>query len=181
LTTFDIVGALRSTEEANSILSDLGDLEGEMMASQCLATIFAFIGDVSNADANYSKTAALGSKLGSYSQLAWTYLYWGLLHEASGANERALALTVKGLEITKLLQQPYVEIAIWASLVRLYIKLNRMKEAESAYFQMNKLSQEHGRDASLTLRSAVKRPSPCITQHKGKINLQIWSIFRASS
>ena len=64
LTMSDIAGASRSVEESNSIFSELGDLEGEMMASQSLAGTFSFLGDVANADKRYARAAELGNKFG---------------------------------------------------------------------------------------------------------------------
>jgi class 3 adenylate cyclase/tetratricopeptide (TPR) repeat protein len=157
LTLFDMEGALRSAGEAKSIFVGLGDLEGEMFACQSIASVFASLGDVEKADTNYSSAAELANKLGLHGSLTWIYLYWGLLHEANEDYQKGLNLTLKALENSKHSQQPYVETAIWASLTRFYIRANRARDAENACIQMNRLFREHGKDASLTLQSAVQR------------------------
>lgn len=153
----DIAGASRSVEESNSIFSELGDLEGEMMASQSLAGSFLFVGDFASADARYARAAELGNKLGLYNTLTWIYLYWGFLHDATGNYEKALEYSLKALDKAKLSEIPYGETAVWANLTRCYIRANRMEDAENAYSQMSRLFQEHSKDASLTLQAVVQR------------------------
>jgi class 3 adenylate cyclase/tetratricopeptide (TPR) repeat protein len=157
LTMLDIQGALQSAEEATSIFRELGDQESEMMASRAKAGIFAHKGDIRNADSGYSRAAELGNKLGLYSSLTWIYLYWGLMHEAGGKYEKALELSLKALDNAKLAETPYGETAVRANLVKCYIRANQKKDAEDAYLEMNRLFEQHGEDASLTLRAAVQR------------------------
>lgn len=156
-TLFDLENALKSCEEAKSIFSELGDMKSEMQASHGMAGIFSFRGDAPRADANYSRAAELGNKLGLYGSLVWIYLYWGLFDESIGQHEKAIIHAQRALDASRLSGSPYSSTAVWASLTRCYLRANRLDEAKYAFSQMVKLFESEGRDASLTLSSAVKR------------------------
>ncbi len=126
-----------------AIFRELGDTRKEVEATLYLGLSFGEFMLLPEAHAQFAKVIQLGDRIGCFGEVSWAIS--NLAFELEGLNriEEALSLQFKALEYWKRTDLEWLGNKLHADIVRLYVKLGDIKEAEKYADVLSKSGYEH--------------------------------------
>jgi pentatricopeptide repeat protein len=139
-----------------AIFNEQRNIRKQIEATLNTGSAFFFLGLFSEAEEQYSKALKIGEKLDAFTELAQANAFLGIVLECEGKIEDALNQTLSAIELWKKTDANWMQVTLYAILIRQYCKLGDLKHADEYFDKSSKLPQEIARKAISTWGTTYK-------------------------